>query len=308
MKRIHFLHTLMFAVVAGTMFSSPLSRVHADDIELRRLLHGPERCDHVIGLLLRHGVNNDTTAGGLNTFHPLGPIAIPAADLGDLELISVARHAETAAGCGPAFDLVIKNCSTRDVCGSRLTLVGLFGRICPTSPNVTIKIDSLPAGQALQVCLTLPIESLAMGNLNGQVIGFNRVLVVIDSFDQFMESNEANNLRVFDAASIPVAVAAVEVIESAVATVGPATVGPATVGPATVGPATVGPAAVTESVTSQPVTSPAFPGPSATSQPVATQPATPPAMPQSPSDLSEPDLQSAINQFTDEATAKQDAS
>ena len=296
MKRIHLLHALVLAVVAGTVFSSSLSTAHADEVELRRLLHGPERCDHVIALLLRHGVNNESTAAGLNTFDPLGPVAIPAADLGDLELISIARHAETAAGCGPAFDLVIKNCSTRDVCGSRLTLVGLFGRICPTSPNVTLKIDLLPAGQAVQVCVTLPIESLAMGNLNGHVIAFNRVLVVIDSFDQFMECNEANNLRVFDAASIPVAVA--QVTESVDVAVGTTAVGTA------VGNAAVGNAAVGDSSVSQPVLSQTVPDPSGAGQSVAA----PTATPTSPSGLAEPDLQSAINQFTDEATAKQDAS
>ena len=297
---------LMFAVFAGTLLSGPLSPVQADDVDLRRLLHGPDRCDHVIGLLMRHGVNNDSdTAASLNTFHPLGPVAIPTADLGDLELVSVVRHAAMAAGCGPTFNVVVKNCSTRDVCGSRLTLVGLFGRICPTSPNVTASIDSLPAGQVAEVTVTLPIESLAMGNLNGQMIGFNRVLVVIDSFDQFMEANEANNLRVFDATSIPVATAAVEVSQPAGVVTETATVTDA------------GTAVPSQAVATQPAISQSLASPSVASQPGAGQPfatqqvATQPGVTESPessSDLPVSDLQSAINQFTDEATAKQDAS
>lgn len=297
MKRITLLRTLVFAVVAGAISCSPPSRSQADEIELRRLLHGPQRCDHVIGLLLRHGVNNDSNpAIALNTFRPLGPIAIPVAELGDLELVSVAHHAEIVAGCGPAFDLVIKNCSTRDVCGSRITMVGLFGRICPTSPNVTVKIDLIPAGQTVLVCVTLPIESLAMGNLNGQMIGFNRVLVVVDSFDQFMESNEANNLRVFDTASIPVATVAVEVTESVGVVSGIATGVAAVIESAAV---VAAPAVTADPVVADPVASPEM-----TIAPAVTQPAAPEAT----SNLSEPDLQSAINQFTDQATAEQEAS
>ncbi|WP_372895439.1 hypothetical protein [Stieleria sp.] len=268
MKRLSLLCRWMFAVIAGALIGNSLAVAHADEAALRRLLHGPDRCDHVIPMLLRYGVNNDSSpAAAMNTFHPYGPIAIPAAELGDLELISITRHADTAAGCGPSFDLVIKNCSTRDVCGAHVTLVGLLGRIRPTSPNVTTKLDSIPAGQAIQVTATLPIQSLAMGNLNGQAIAMNQVLVVLDSFDQFMESNEANNLRLYDAASIPVAATAV-----------------------------IEPTATTETATPDQVTN--------VSQPV-TEPASPS---DSGVGLSSPDLRSAIDQFTDGTATGQDAS
>ncbi|QEF96859.1 hypothetical protein Mal15_08890 [Stieleria maiorica] len=265
MKRPIPLCRWMFAAIAGTLLGNCLAVAHADDAELRRLLHGPDRCDHVIGLLLRHGVNNNANpAATVNAFHPYGPVAIPAAELGDLQLESIARHADTT-GCGPSFDLVIKNCSTRDVCGAHVTLVGLLGRILPTSPNVTAKLDSVPAGQAIQVTLTLPIESLAMGNLNGQIIGLNRVLVVVDSYDQFMESDEANNLRSYELAALPLAAAVVTEVTESAAAVSP------------------------ETTTPDPTTD-------ASSQS---------AQPSSPSDIgggfSSPDLRTAIDQFTDNA-------
>lgn len=273
MKRITLLCTLMAAILAGPMLSGPLGVARADEVELRRLLHGPDRCDHVIGLLMRHGVNNDSSMPSVHMHHPLGPIAIPVTEMGDLELVSICRHGETSAGCGPSFNLVIKNCSTRDVCGSHVTLVGLLGRILPTSPNVTAKIESLPAGEAVQVTVTLPIESLAMGNLNGQMIAFNRVLVVIDSYDQFMESNEANNLRVFDAASIPESAAAV--IE------------------------TPAPIESAETSTEPGVT---------TALNVNDQAAEPSSPSDSGVEFSSTDLRSAIDQFTNGATTPQDAS
>lgn len=212
--------TFALAIAMGILTAGQSNVSRADDVDLRQLLHGPERCDHVISLLLRHGVNNDSVQDAsvppqALLGHPTNAIQMSGADIGDLELISVARRAETTTGCGPTFDVVVKNCSTRDVCHSRLTLVGLLGRIHGASPNTTVKVESLPAGQAVQISVTLPIESLAMGNLNGQILGFNRVLVVVDSFDQFMESNEANNLRTFDLSTIPIAtVAPVAVLET----------------------------------------------------------------------------------------------
>lgn len=277
MKRIRISSFMLLALFASSTMFTTNSVARADDVDLHRLLHGPERCDHVIGLLLRHGVNNDSPAPATtHTFHPYGPITIPATDIGDLELISIAQHGETSAGCGPSFNLVIKNCSARDVCGSRVTLVGLLGRIRPTSPNVTVKIESLPAGQAVEVTLTLPIDALAMGNLNGQAIAMNRVLVVLDSYDQFMESNEANNLRMYETSAIPVVTAAA--------------------------PPTPTDAVVSDAATS----SPAATAPAATA---VTQDQTEPASPSDSSvGLSSPDLKTAIDQFTDGATKEQDAS
>ena len=279
MKRFHNLVRVAFAAVACVAITQLHSVGHADDIDLHRLLNGPERCDHVFPLLMRHGVNNDCPVGAAAAVvHPLGPVAIPAAELGDLQIVSIAKHAEITAGCGPSFDLIVKNCSTRDVCDVRVTMVALLGRILPTSPSVTLKIASLPAGQAMQFTITMPIESLAMGNLNGQAIPFNRVLLVLDSFDQFMESNEANNLRLFDAATIPVATVAV-VGETA----------------------TTVAAETDESVAGVAVESNVQ---ATTTVPTAAEPASPS---DNTTELSSPDLRSAIDQFS-EATTQQDAS
>lgn len=304
MKRLQIFSPMMSAVIACVLCCGPLSVAKAEDVDLRRLLHGPDRCDHVISLLLRHGVNNDADiATPNNAFHPLGPVAIPAADLGDLQLISIARHGAIADGCGPAFDLVIKNCSTRDVCGSRVTIVGLFGRIHPTSPNVTARIDSIPAGQAVQVTVTLPIECLAMGNLNGQMIAFNRVLVAVDSFDQFMECNEANNLRVFDAGSISMISTEVGVAQTEVVSTESVAVSSETI-------------VDSQSVVGEPSTNlPAGNGTEVNATAVQPQPSAPTESPSTAPGsgeqsevISQSDLQSAINQFTDDATTQQEAS
>jgi len=58
-----------------------------------------------------------------------------------------------------------------------------------------------------------------MGNRNGQVIGFQRLIVAIDSFDELVETNEANNLKAFACGEIPLApVVTVETTETSVTT------------------------------------------------------------------------------------------
>lgn len=175
----------------------------ADPAELQQILYGGQNCDHVIHLMLKHGVNNDHPIDSMlqPTIH--GPVLINANDIGDLELIQIQQLPHDDPACGPKFTVAIKNNSTRDVAGFRVTLVALFGRIKSNSPTAITKVDKICAGQVAEISVQLPIDSMAMGNANGQILAFQKLLVVIDSFDQFIESNEANNLRVFDRTSIP---------------------------------------------------------------------------------------------------------
>ena len=81
--------------------------------------------------------------------------------------------------------------------------VATLGRIHIDSPCKTVKVEKIEAGEALQVELTLPIESLAMGNRGGLPIGFQRLIIAIDSFDEPAETDEANNIKAYAIASVP---------------------------------------------------------------------------------------------------------
>ena len=85
-----------------------------------------------------------------------------------------------------------------------MTGVAMLGRISPLSPSVTTRVAEILPSAALEIQLQLPIEALAMGNRNGQIIGFQRLVVAIDSYDELLETNEANNLRAWNCAEIPV--------------------------------------------------------------------------------------------------------
>ena len=181
----------------------------AQEISTTQVLHPSLSCDHVIRLIHMHGVNNSVDRSGVHSFahhSPSGGFQIPDTELGDLEIMQVNQieHADNA--CGPRIAVVVHNQSCRKVCDFRVSAVALLGRICSSSPCATVKVAEILPGAALEVQIQLPIEALAMGNRNGQIIGFQRLVVAIDSYDELLETNEANNIKAWNQAEIPVVV------------------------------------------------------------------------------------------------------
>ena len=142
---------------------------------------------------------------GQNLHHPptlashYGNFIVGAEEVGDLAIVDVQQVAVTDESCGPKFAVTVSNNSTRCVESFHVTVAATLGRLLPHSPRATAKIEKIHPGEAFQVEVTLPIDTLAMGNRNGQVIGFQRVVVAIDSFDELFESDEDNNVKSFKA-------------------------------------------------------------------------------------------------------------
>lgn len=204
------IHLLLIAMAICLPFASQTTRAGADEVDFDRVFGAGQRCDHVIRLVLQHGVNNSVNLHSHDMLHHagFGTMVVPASEIGDLQLKRVTRIQHSDPACGPKFAVVIHNASSREVCDLRVTAVGLLGRICPTSPTTVTKVQKILPGQSLEVQVALPIEALTMGSLNETTVGFRRLLFAIDSYDQFVETNEANNIKVFDLSSIPVAIAA----------------------------------------------------------------------------------------------------
>ncbi|WP_145416906.1 hypothetical protein [Planctomycetes bacterium K23_9] len=198
---------IIYGAVLAAAFCTTMSCVKADEVDLARVLGHGQTCDHVINLVMRHGINNrvDNYSAGIVHNAGFGPMAISSTDIGDLELMQVTSMPHSDPACGPKFAVVLRNNSTREVCGPRVSAVALLGRIRSTSPTSVVKVEKICAGQSIEVHVQLPVEALSMGNHNGTLVGFRRLLVAVDSFDQFVENNEANNIKVFDLASIPMA-------------------------------------------------------------------------------------------------------
>jgi hypothetical protein len=200
--------TLAIGMVAAT----------GQDITRSDLIDHPAGCQHVIDLVNRHGVNQtfDHVGAAQHLQHsPFGSMMIPASEMGDLRIISVHQIADDNLACGPRIAVVIENQSNRCVESFSGTAVATLGRMHCDSPNTTVNVAKIKPCEAMQVELVLPIEALAMGNRGGQVIGFQRLVIAIDSFDELAETDEANNIKAFAIASLPtVAAASVEVMTS----------------------------------------------------------------------------------------------
>ena len=168
------------------------------------------RCDHVIQMMLRHGVNNSfdpsNTSSLLGQSSPVGTL-VPVNELGDLQLIQVDQFpAETTNPSGPKLAVIVMNKSNRQVCNFHVTAVAVLGQINPRSPNASVEVAKINPGEALQVTVSLPIDVYSMGNRNGQALGFEKLIVAIDSFDQLLETDEANNIKAFNSNEISVVV------------------------------------------------------------------------------------------------------
>ena len=179
----------------------------AQPLGLYSSMPGGNRCDHVIQQMLRHGVNNSvdrSVANSMLRHSPFGVVETPETEFGDLEVVQVNQIPQEGVACGPKLAVIVMNRSLREVCNFHVSAVAVFGHICPTSPNATVEVAAINPGEAIEVCMQLPIESLSMGNQTGQALGFQRLVVVIDSFDELLETNEANNVKAFESGEIPV--------------------------------------------------------------------------------------------------------
>ncbi|MEM9588596.1 MAG: hypothetical protein AAGA03_15045 [Planctomycetota bacterium] len=210
MNRLHLLSWMISTCLVTS------SAVRAQTVPTSQILQTGSTCDHVIRQVARHGVNNRFDRSTLPSMHhggPLGPFAFPLSELGDLEIIDVRQIAHEEANCGPKFAITISNQSSRAVKDFHVAATATLGAIHRSSPVDTVRVACVKAGQAVEVHVTLPIEAFAMGNRNGQVIGFQNLIVVIDCFDELLETDEANNVKAYRQSELPtVPVAEVPVV------------------------------------------------------------------------------------------------
>ena len=177
-------------------------------------LQGAPGCAHVLRLLTRYGgLEGLPTPGGLMAMpSPMGGFAMPLAELGDLCVASV-EQLPGAGGCAPTIIVGVTNSSTRPVCDVHVSIVALLGPIKPFDPTANVRLAEVPAGATVEVEIVLPVEALAMGSHAGAPVGFQKLLVAVDSLDRFLEVDEVNNLKLLCGADIPVRVIAQTAVE-----------------------------------------------------------------------------------------------
>ncbi|MEM9364973.1 MAG: hypothetical protein AAGD07_03180 [Planctomycetota bacterium] len=167
----------------------------------------PASAHHVMELMMRHGV----LCRGVSIMHQpgatflrdgFGPIAMSAADLGDLEIVAVTRCADEVNG--PAVNVTVRNNSTRCVHGFHVSAVALRSSILPQCPAAITCVATLEAGECIDVNVCLPESAWDMARRGVEAFPLTRILIAIDSLDRFMESNESNNFQLLDFVTLPV--------------------------------------------------------------------------------------------------------
>lgn len=162
-------------------------------------------CDHVIQLIMRHGVNNQfnrmascqllkqATAPGIP-----GAMTGNMSTLGDLEILQVNALPLSGTSSGPRFAVTIMNHGATEARDFHVSVVAALGQIHSHSPISTVKVDRIGAGQAFEVVAQLPVEALSMGRYNGNVQSYDKLIVAVDCFNKIFEYDEANNVRLFE--------------------------------------------------------------------------------------------------------------
>lgn len=112
----------------------------------------------------------------------------------------------------------------------QVSIVGVLGQIHAHCPTVRGTVTQIPAGAMAQFQLQLPASAMALGFQGQPTAPFDTLVVAIDSFDELMEANELNNVRIMRRGELlpltPPPVAVTEVVAPAVVPVAPEATAP----------------------------------------------------------------------------------
>jgi hypothetical protein len=166
-------------------------------------IHQPH-CGHVIELMMRNRVRQLHGHGILPPESPHVRIGLAP---GDLELLGVQLADPPTDACGPTYQISFRNNSPTAVTHFRITLVGVLGRIHPTCPSQTVTISRVEAGQTATIEMQLPLAAMSMGPSGSETAACDTLVIALDSFDEWIESNELNNVLILRRCEVPEVVA-----------------------------------------------------------------------------------------------------
>jgi hypothetical protein len=180
-------------------------------------------CGHVIDLMLRYGSFHSCFNSPSGSIVPsqFGSFELPSHELGDVSIATVIESANSDPAGAPTFVVAVTNNSSRTINKVHVSLVALLGPIKSFDPTATACIEEIPGGATVEIEITLPVEALTMGNNNGTAIGFQKLVVAVDAFDSFAETDESNNLRLLSRNEIPRQVIEVAPLQEAAAALAP---------------------------------------------------------------------------------------
>ena len=164
-------------------------------------------CGHVMDLMMKNRMRERLGTNGTEQLHL--PHLTVGMNPGDLELLCVKLVADGDCHRGPVFQIGMKNNSNVPIGNFRVSLVGVLGQICPTSPTANACIARMEPCEEKHIQIQLPLACMTLGPLH-QPVAFDTVVVALDSDDMLMECDELNNVQILKRCDIvPLVVAPV---------------------------------------------------------------------------------------------------
>lgn len=70
-------------------------------------------------------------------------------------------------------------------------------------PYAAVRVNGMGAGETMSVDIRLPIEAMSMATVNGQPAPYTYLHTIVDSQNELVEINKANNVSVYPRQNIP---------------------------------------------------------------------------------------------------------
>jgi hypothetical protein len=153
-----------------------------------------------------------------------------ANQFGDLELVDVHLVSDGGPGIGPVIQVTVRNTSAISVGNFQISIVGILGQIHAHCPTARGMVTQIPPGAIASFQLQLPASAMAMGFQGQPTAPFDTVVVAIDSFDELLEANELNNVRIIRRGELALLTPApvAQVVTTTVTSEAPAQIAPTT--------------------------------------------------------------------------------
>jgi len=186
-----------FVPVTATKVTTPVAT--SSQITLCQEFH----CEYVIDLLFRNQFRQQSGAIGAELAPGLILSAPPSGnDPGDLELLNVALLSDGSSTQGPIVEVIVRNNSAIAVDNFQISVVGVVGQMHAQCPTVRGLVSCIAAGSVGQFQMQLPVTGISHGSHGQQPAPFETLVVAIDSFDELLEANELNNVRIIRRAEL----------------------------------------------------------------------------------------------------------
>jgi len=125
----------------------------------------------------------------------------------DVEFTSIRQldAGDPATNQAPAYRVWFHNNSDVDI--NQPFDVAILGSndlaLSENLPYAAVRVDGMAAGETRSVDIRLPIEAMTMGTADGGTAPYKYVHAIVDSQNELVETNKANNIAVFLKKDIP---------------------------------------------------------------------------------------------------------